>query len=233
MTLINAGIDFTFYEVQDDSGKSSTKWTSFDCKWWHFQVGQYVTKYQLTTYVWTAYYYLANTLVCQMILPSFILWQHHNTKIHGLFSLLKTAGDDLETIVRKFDLSSFLSNMSDKTRTSLDCLSKAQLVAACKKYGLPVSGTKDVLKVKLKQHLEKNNIQFQASVVVFLKNYNILISCIQNDSSTRKIIISTAASIAVLTVIFSLIYKLCFSIYQLKNPRKFRICHYPMMYQVV
>lgn len=71
------------------------------------------------------------------------------------------SGDDLETVIKQLKVDTFFSNMSDKSKTSLDCLTKQQLVTACKKYGLAATGTKDILKLHLKQYLSDNNIEFQ------------------------------------------------------------------------
>lgn len=84
------------------------------------------------------------------------------------------SGDDLETVVKKLDLASFLNNMADKSKTSIDCLTKVQLVAACKKYSICTQGNKDVLKVALKSHLSKNNIQFQVRSYIGLE-YNFIV----------------------------------------------------------
>lgn len=54
--------------------------------------------------------------------------------------------------------------MADKSKTSLDCLIKKQLVAACKTYRVKTTGNKDVLRVALKEHLNENNITFQVYI---------------------------------------------------------------------
>jgi len=66
-------------------------------------------------------------------------------------------GDDLETAIKELDIKSFLSDMSDKSKTSVDCLTKVQLLTACRNYGLSLSGTKDILKVRLTQYLRQQD----------------------------------------------------------------------------
>ncbi|XP_048575576.1 uncharacterized protein LOC125556804 isoform X1 [Nematostella vectensis] len=96
------GVRFCFYDVQDDSGKTTTKWSSLDC-------------------------------------------------------------DGLETIIRGLDIHAFLGDMENKSITSLDCLTKAQLVEECRKFHLRSTGTKDFLRATLKDHLDRNNIVFEPS----------------------------------------------------------------------
>ena len=75
-------------------------------------------------------------------------------------------GDDLEIVIKKLDIASFLDNMSDKSKTSLDCLSKPQLVQVCKKYELPSAGTKDILRAHLKEYFTHHKIKFQVNIHV-------------------------------------------------------------------
>lgn len=63
--------------------------------------------------------------------------------------------------------------MLDKSKTSLDCLTKAQLVLACKKYKLITTGTKEVLRAGLKHYLKVHNIQFQV-LIEFLKKFTVI-----------------------------------------------------------
>ncbi|EDO40881.1 predicted protein [Nematostella vectensis] len=62
--------------------------------------------------------------------------------------------DDLETIIRGLDIHAFLGDMENKSITSLDCLTKAQLVEECRKFHLRSTGTKDFLRATLKDHLD-------------------------------------------------------------------------------
>jgi hypothetical protein len=76
-------------------------------------------------------------------------------------------------VIKKLDLH-FLDNMMDKFKTSLDCLTKTQLVLACKKCHLPSSGTKDILRANLKVYFKENKVKFEVSKI--FKDMSVLLS---------------------------------------------------------
>lgn len=118
------------------------------------------------------------------MLISYYLADH----IVSIFLNLKhcISGDDLEIVIKNLKLDTFLANMSDKSKTSIDCLTKQQLVTACKKYGLRSTGTKDILKSHLKEYLSDNNIEFQVkcyTMIIYSSDQAIILhifSCVPN-----------------------------------------------------
>ena len=70
-------------------------------------------------------------------------------------------GDDLETALKRVNVSTFLSDMSDKSITSPDCLSKEQLKTLCNKQKLRKSGNKEVLKARVLDYYSTNELPLE------------------------------------------------------------------------